>query len=107
MAKTKPPYPVAFKQQIVELAMSGRTPAELSREFGVAAQSITSWVARAAADAGKPMRGKDVLSTAEREELARLRRQVRQLQQERDILANATAWFAAKDGKTSIGSTNS
>jgi transposase len=53
------------------------------------------------------VRGKDVLSTAEREELARLRRQVRQLQQERDILAKATAWFAAKDGKTSIGSTNS
>jgi transposase len=77
MAKTKPPYAAAFKQQIVELAMAGRTPAELSREFGVAAQSITAWVARAAADAGKRVRGKDVLSTAEREELARLRRQRR------------------------------
>lgn len=107
MGKTKPPYPEAFKQQIVELAMAGRTPAELSREFGVAAQSITAWVARAAADRGKPVRGKDVLSSAEREELARLRRQVRQLQQERDILAKATAWFAAKDGKTSTGSMNS
>jgi transposase len=53
------------------------------------------------------MRGKDELSSVEREELARLRRQVRQLQQERDILAKATAWFAGKDGKTSIGSTNS
>ena len=39
MGKTKPPYAEAFKQQIVELAMAGRTPAELSREFGVAAQS--------------------------------------------------------------------
>ena len=107
MGKTKPPYAEAFKQQIVELAMAGRTPAELSREFGVAAQSITAWVARSAADRGKPVRGKDVLNTAEREELARLRRQVRQLQQERDILAKATAWFAGKDGKTSIGSTNS
>lgn len=107
MAKTKPPYPEAFKQQIVELAMAGRTPAELSREFTVSAQSITAWVARAAADAGKPVRGKDVLSAAERDELVRLRRQVRQLQQERDILAKATAWFAAKDGKTSVGSTNS
>lgn len=107
MAKTKPPYPEAFKQQIVELAMAGRTPAELSREFSVSAQSITAWVARAAADAGKPVRGKDVLSAAERDELVRLRRQVRQLQQERDILAKATAWFAAKDGKTSVGSTNS
>jgi transposase len=44
MPKTKPPYPEAFKQQIVELAMSGRTPAELSREFEVSAQSITAWL---------------------------------------------------------------
>jgi transposase len=47
------------------------------------------------------------LSNAEREELARLRRQVKQLQQERDILAKATAWFAVKGDKTSIGTTNS
>jgi transposase len=107
MPKSKPPYPAAFKQQIVELAMAGRTPAELSREFGVSAQSVTAWVAQAAANVGKPPRGKDVLSSAEREELARLRRRVRQLEQERDILAKATAWFASKDGKTSIGSTNS
>jgi transposase len=107
MPKSKPPYPAAFKQQIIELAMAGRTPAELSREFGISAQSVTAWVAQAAADAGKAPRGKDVLSSAEREELARLRRRVRQLEQERDILAKATAWFAGKDGKTSIGSTNS
>jgi len=107
MRKSKPPYPAAFKQQIVELAMAGRTPGELSREFGVSAQSVTAWVAQAAADAGKPVRGKDVLNSAEREELARLRRRVRQLEQERDILAKATAWFAGRDGKTSIGSTNS
>ncbi len=44
---------------------------------------------------------------AEREELVKLRRQVRQLQTERDILAKATAWFAAKGEKTSGGSTNS
>ena len=107
MPKTKPPYAEAFKQQIVELAMVGRTPAELSREFAVSAQSITAWVARAAANAGKPPSGKDMLSSAERDEMARLRRRVRQLEQERDILAKATAWFAAKDGKTSTGSTNS
>jgi transposase len=46
------------------------------------------------------------LSTAEREELARLRRQVRQLQMERDILAKATAWFAGKNGGTSTPSSN-
>ena len=44
MGKTKPPYAEAFKQQTVELAMTGRTPADLSREFGVAAQSITAWL---------------------------------------------------------------
>jgi transposase len=107
MPKTKPPYPAAFKQQIVELAMAGGTPAELAREFGVSGQSVTAWVSRAAADAGKPVRGKDTLSSVERDELARLRRRVRQLEQERDILAKATAWFAAKDGKTSTGSMNS
>jgi transposase len=63
MPKTKPPYPAAFKRQIVELAMAGRTPAELSREFGDSGQSVTAWVARAAAEAGKPARGKDTLDT--------------------------------------------
>ena len=71
--------------------------------FELSAQSITALVARAAADAAKPVCGKDVLSSVEREELARLRRRVRQLEQERDILAKATAWFAGKDGKSPAG----
>lgn len=107
MPISKPPYPAPFRQQMVELVQAGRTPAQLAREFNVSAQSISTWVAQAAADGGKPVRGKDVLSSAEREELTRLRRQVRQLQTERDILAKATAWFAAKGEKTSGGSTNS
>ena len=107
MPKTKPPYPAEFRDQMVELVQAGRTPAELSREFGVTAQSIAAWVAQAAANNGKPVRGKDVLSSAERDELMRLRRENKRLQQERDILAKATAWFAAKGDKTSIGSTNS
>jgi len=107
MPKTKPPYPVEFRDQMVELVQAGRTPAELSREFGVTAQSIAAWVAQAAANSGKPVRGKDMLSSAERDELTRLRRENKRLQQERDILAKATAWFAAKGDKTSIGSTNS
>jgi len=107
MPKSKPPYPAPFREQMVELVQAGRTPAQLAREFNVSAQSISTWVAQAAADGGKPVRGKDVLSSAEREELTRLRRQVRQLQTERDILAKATAWFAAKGEKTSGGSTSS
>ena len=107
MPKTKPPYPAEFRDQLVELVQAGRTPAELSREFGVTAQSIAAWVAQAAANSGKPVRGKDVLSSAERDELMRLRRENKRLQQERDILAKATAWFAGKGDKTSIGSSNS
>ncbi len=103
----KPPYPAEFRQQMVELVEAGRTPAQLAREFDCSAQSITNWVAQAAADRGKPVRGKDILTSAEREELARLRRENRQLKMERDILAKATAWFAGKGEKTSNGSTGS
>jgi len=87
--RSKPPYPAEFRQQIIELARAGRTPAELSREFGPTAQSIANGIAQHARDRGKPLAGKEGLTTAEREELARLRRQVRQLETERDILAKA------------------
>jgi transposase len=107
MPTPKPPYPAEFRRQMVELVQAGRKPTQLAREFNVTAQSISTWVAQAAADSGKPARDKDVLSSAEREELARLRRENKRLQQERDILAKATAWFAGKGDKTSIGSTSS
>ncbi|MBN9403787.1 MAG: helix-turn-helix domain-containing protein, partial [Burkholderiales bacterium] len=50
MPRTRPPYPAAFRQQILELAHAGRTPAELSREFNVTAQTISNWVAQDARD---------------------------------------------------------
>ena len=56
---------------------------------------------------GARQAGNDILSTAERQELAQLRRENRQLKMERDILAKATAWFAGRGDKTSSGSTNS
>lgn len=107
MPKSKPPYPAEFRQQIIELARAGRTPAQLSREFGPTAQSIANWIAQDGRDRGKPLPGKEGLTSAEREELVRLRRENRRLQQERDILAKATAWFAGKSEKTSTPSTNS
>ena len=107
MPKPKPPYPAEYRQQIVELANAGRTPAELSREFGPTAQSIANWIAHDARDRGKPLPGKEGLSTLEREELVRLRRENRQIKQERDILAKATAWFAGKSEKTSTPSMSS
>ncbi|MBA2675730.1 transposase [Ramlibacter sp.] len=107
MPKSKPPYPAEFRQQIIALARAGRTPAQLSREFGPSAQSISNWVAQSARDSGKPLPGKEGLATAEREELARLRRKLHQIEQERDILVKATAWFAARHHKTSTPSSDS
>jgi transposase len=107
MPRSRPPYPKEFREQIVELAKNGRTPSELSREFGCSAQTITNWIAQAAIDAGKPLPGKEGLTSAERQELTHLRRELRRVQQERDILAKATAWFAAKGERTSTTSSNS
>jgi transposase len=90
-------YTPQFRQQMVELVGIGRKPIELAKEFGCHESSISAWVRQAQADVlggGKP---DAPLTTAERQELAQLRRQVRQVTQERDILAKATAWFANKD----------
>jgi transposase len=102
--RSKPPYPAEFRQQIIELVRAGRTPLELAAQFGCSAQTIRNWVAQGAVDEGKPLPGKEGLTTAEREELVRL---LRQVEQERDILVKATAWFAARHDKTSSGSSNS
>ena len=96
MSKRRAPYPPEFRRQMVELARSGRTPDELCREFGPTAQSIRNWVAQADRDEG---RRTDGLTTAERQELVRLRRENRQLKMERDILSKATAWFARETNK--------
>lgn len=101
MPKTRPPYPPEFREQMVELVRAGRNPAELAREFQCSVQTIRNWVGQAATDAVKPRSSREILPTAERDELARLRRQVRQLQMERDILAKSTAWFATKNGTSS------
>ena len=107
MPRTHLPYPAEFRTQMLELLGAGRTPAELSREFGCSAQTIANWAAQAAIDRGKPLPGKDGLSTVEREELNRLRRENRQLKLEREILSKATAWFATRGDKTSTPSSNS
>lgn len=107
MPKSRPPYPAEFRQQMIELVRAGRTPAELSREFKVTAQTIINWVGQAASEQVQPAADKQALSAAEREELLRLRRQVKQLQTERDILAKATAWFAGRSDVTSTPSSSS
>jgi transposase len=107
MPRSRPPYPAEFRQQLIELARAGRTPTELSHEFGCSAQTVTNWIAQDAIDQGKPLPGKNGLTTAEREELNRLRRENRQLKLEREILSKAAAWFAAKGEKTPTSSSSS
>ena len=87
MARTRPPYPPQYRQQMVELVRAGRDPTELAREFEPSAQAIRNWVREADRGGGGPGGGAAVLSAAEKEELARLRREVRQLRLERDILS--------------------
>ncbi len=91
MPRTRPPYPAEFRRQMVELVRAGRTPGELSREFEPSAQAIRNWVRQADLDEG---RRSDGLTTKDREELKTLRKEVKRLKTERDILAKATAWFA-------------
>jgi transposase len=91
MPKSRPPYAPEFRRQMVELVRAGRTPEELSREFEPTAQSIRNWAAQADRDEG---RRSDGATSAEREELRRLRREIKQVKLERDILAKAAAWFA-------------
>jgi transposase len=89
---------------VVDLVRSGRTPEELAREFEPTAQSISTWVKQADRDAGKRIDGP---TSAEREELARLRRENHRLRQERDILAKAAAWFARESKASPNGFTGS
>ena len=93
MSRKNRPYPLEFRQQMIELVRAGRTSEELSRELEPSAQAIRNWVAQADRDAGH--RG-DGWTTAERAELRRLKCGNRQLRQEREILAKAAAWFAVK-----------
>lgn len=103
MLRFRLPYPPEFRRQMVELVRSGRTPEELAREFEPTAQSIWNWVRRAERDGG--VRKDGGVTSPEREELTKLRRENLRLRQERDILAKASAWFARE--KAPNGSSNS
>jgi transposase len=95
MPRHHAPYASEFRRRIVELARAGRSLEDLAREFEVSANSIRNWVRQADLDEG---RREDGLTTAEREELRRLRRENKQLRLEREILSKAAAWFARETG---------
>ena len=89
---------------MVELVRSGRSPGQLAREFEPTEQTIRNWVDRADADEG---RRPGALTSVEREELRRLRKENRQLKREREILSKAAAWFARESESTSKRSSDS
>ena len=95
MPRSRPPYPPEFREQMVELVRAGRSPEELSEEFEPTAQTIRNWVKQADLDQGVRSDG---LTSSEREELRRLKRENKQLRMEREILKKAAAWFARESG---------
>ncbi len=89
-------FTVEFKAEAVRLVRDGkRTVASVARELGVGQPTLGGWVKQADVDEGRGEEG--ALTTAEREELQRLRRENRRLQEERDILKKATAFFAKEN----------
>ena len=107
MPKSRPPYSPEFRRQMVDLVPAGRSPEDLSREFEPTAQLIGAWVAAADKQEGRRDEAVPGLAASERDELARLRRENKQLRVERDILSKAAAWFARESGAVPSGSSGS
>lgn len=85
-----------YKAEVVRLCQeSGKSAHAVAKELGLTPSSVSGWLRQSKVDAGPG--GSGPLTTAEREELSTLRREVRTLRQEREILKRATAFFA-KEG---------
>ena len=91
--RTRRRFTPEYKAEIVSLCRGGgRSIGQVATDMGLTETSVRAWVKQAETDAGRGRAG--ALTTAEREELARLRRELKQVTMERDILKKATAYFA-------------
>ena len=89
--KTRPAYPDEFRREAVQMLRAGRSPRELAESLGVSQQTLRNWRRQAQVDRHER---DDRLTTVERDELRRLRRENARLKQERDLLKRAAAFFA-------------
>jgi transposase len=97
-------YPPDFRAKVVDLARAGRRLADLASEFQLGRQTIRNWIKQADLDTG---RRSDGLTSAESAEVTQLRKRIRQLETERDILSKAAAWFARETDSIPSKSSNS
>ena len=89
------PYPIEFRREAVALLKgSGKTVPQLAAELGISPQSLRNWSRQLDVDDGRA----EGLSSAERDELRRLRRELRTVTEEREILKKAAAFFAKESG---------
>ena len=96
MPRARPSYPPQFKREAVQLVQSSpeRSISQIARELGVSDNSLRNWVKQFEIDQGE----REGLTTEEREELRKLRKENKVLRQEKEILRKAAAFFAREDG---------
>ena len=96
MKRARRRFTAEYKAEVVRLVRDGgKSIGQVSRELDLTETAVRQWVSQAAIDSGQGPTG--VLTTAERQELGQLRREVRQLRMEREILKKATAFFAKEN----------
>ena len=95
-------YSAEYRQRMIALVRSGRSPESLSREFEVSAQSIRKWLVRADQEEGREPNGPSPEEL--RVENRALKRKLRRVEEEREILKKAAAWFARETTSGSFDS---
>lgn len=92
MGRSQPPYPPEFRQEAIRLVQIGeKSRTQIARELGISTETLRQWLKQADIDAGVRHDG---LTTAETEEVRQLRREIKTLREEREILVKAAAFFA-------------